>query len=379
MARLGMSIAPKYIHNQPDWPNFQWDHEALAGRLSKAKVEQARLLGRMESLGFELRQDAVLKTITADVIKSSEIEGEILNPDQVRSSVAKRLGMDIAGVVNVDRYIDGVVEMMMDATSKYNEPLTSDRLFGWHAALFPTGRSGMRKIRTGAYRDDAEGPMQIISGAVGKERVHFEAPEATKIAREMDAFLTWFNSDRSESDWIVTAALAHLWFVTIHPVEDGNGRIARAISDMSLARSEKSSQRFYSLSSQIRQERAAYYEILEATQKRTTNVTPWLDWFIGCTSRAIESAQSTLANVFAKGIFWNSFSKVNVNERQRLMLNRLFDGFEGKLTTEKWQKVTKSSQRTAVRDIQDLVEKGALVQNPEGGRSTSYRLAEIKA
>jgi Fic family protein len=379
MARLGMSIAPKYIHNQPDWPNFQWDHEALAGRLSKTKVEQARLLGRMESLGFELRQDAVLKTITADVIKSSEIEGEILNPDQVRSSVAKRLGMDIAGVVNVDRYIDGVVEMMMDATSKYNEPLTSDRLFGWHAALFPTGRSGMRKIRTGAYRDDAEGPMQIISGAVGKERVHFEAPEATKIAREMDAFLTWFNSDRSESDWIVTAALAHLWFVTIHPVEDGNGRIARAISDMSLARSEKSSQRFYSLSSQIRQERAAYYEILEATQKRTTNVTPWLDWFIGCTSRAIESAQSTLANVFAKGIFWNSFSKVNVNERQRLMLNRLFDGFEGKLTTEKWQKVTKSSQRTAVRDIQDLVEKGALVQNPEGGRSTSYRLAEIKA
>jgi Fic family protein len=379
MARLGMSIAPKYIHNQPDWPNFQWDHEALAGRLSKTKVEQARLLGRMESLGFELRQDAVLKTITADVIKSSEIEGEILNPDQVRSSVARRLGMDIAGVVNVDRYIDGVVEMMMDATSKYNEPLTSDRLFGWHAALFPTGRSGMRKIRTGAYRDDAEGPMQIISGAVGKERVHFEAPEATKIAREMDAFLTWFNSDRSESDWIVTAALAHLWFVTIHPVEDGNGRIARAISDMSLARSEKSSQRFYSLSSQIRQERAAYYEILEATQKRTTNVTPWLDWFIGCTSRAIESAQSTLANVFAKGIFWNSFSKVNVNERQRLMLNRLFDGFEGKLTTEKWQKVTKSSQRTAVRDIQDLVEKGALVQNPEGGRSTSYRLAEIKA
>jgi Fic family protein len=379
MARLGMSIAPKYIHKQPDWPNFQWDHEALAGRLSKAKVEQARLLGRMESLGFELRQDAVLKTITADVIKSSEIEGEILNPDQVRSSVARRLGMDIAGVVNVDRYIDGVVEMMMDATSKYNEPLTSDRLFGWHAALFPTGRSGMRKIRTGAYRDDAEGPMQIISGAVGKERVHFEAPEATKIAREMDAFLTWFNSDRSESDWIVTAALAHLWFVTIHPFEDGNGRIARAISDMSLARSEKSSQRFYSLSSQIRQERAAYYEILEATQKRTANVTPWLDWFIGCTSRAIESAQSTLANVFAKGIFWNSFSKVNVNERQRLMLNRLFDGFEGKLTTEKWQKVTKSSQRTAVRDIQDLVEKGALVQNPEGGRSTSYRLAEIKA
>jgi len=292
----------------------------------------------MQSLGFELQRDAVLKTITADVIKSSEIEGEILNPDQVRSSVARRLGMDIADMVNADRYIDGVVEMMMDATSKYSKPLTSDRLFGWHAALFPSGRSGMRKIRTGAYRDDTEGPVQVISGAVGKERVHFEAPEATKIEREVDAFLTWFDSDRSESDWIVTAALAHLWFVTIHPFEDGNGRIARAISDMSLARSEKSSQRFYSLSSQIRQERAAYYEILEATQKRTTDVTAWLNWFIGCTTRAIESSQSTLANVFAKGVFWNSFSNVHVNERQRLMLNRLFDGFEGKLTTEKWQK-----------------------------------------
>jgi Fic family protein len=295
------------------------------------------------------------------------------------NSLARRLGMDIAGMVNADRYIDGVVEMTMDATSKYNEPLTLDRLFGWQAALFPSGRNGTRKIKTGAYRDDAEGPMQVISGAVGKERVHFEAPDASQIERELDAFLTWFNSDRSESDWIVTAALAHLSFVTIHPFEDGNGRIARAISDMSLARSEKSSQRFYSLSSQIRQERAAYYEILEATQKRTMDVTPWLNWFIGCTSRAIDSSQSTLVNVFAKAVFWNSFSNVHVNERQRLMLHRLFDGFEGKLTTEKWQKLTKSSPRTAIRDIQDLVEKGALVQNPEGGRSTSYRLAEIKA
>lgn len=371
-----MSNAPNYIHGLADWPNFHWDHGALAPSLSKTKIEQARLLGKMGSLGFDLQREAVLKTTTAEVIKSSEIEGEILNPDQVRSSVARRLGIEYAGMPRADHYIEGVVAMVMDATSEYSKPLTDERLFGWHNSLFPSGHSGLRKIKVAGYRDDSEGPMQVISGAVGNERVHFEAPVAAKVGPEMDAFLSWFNDKaRNEGDWIVTAALAHLWFITIHPFDDGNGRIARAISDMALARSEKSSQRFYSLSSQIRQEHAEYYKILEATQKSSMDVTPWLDWFVGCTNRAIEGSQSTLANVFAKAAFWNSFVNTHVNERQRLMLNRLLDGFEGKLTTDKWQKMTKSSARTAVRDIQDLVDKGALIQNEEGGRSTSYRLA----
>ena len=380
MARLDMSNAPNYIHGLPDWPDFHWDDASLASSLSKAKIEQARLLGKMASLGFDLQREAVLKTTTAEVIKSSEIEGEILNPDQVRSSVARRLGIEYAGMARADHYVEGAVAMVMDATNEYSKPLTDERLFGWHNCLFPSGLSGLRKIKVAGYRDDSEGPMQVISGAVGNERVHFEAPEAAKVEQEMNAFLSWFNDNaRNEAEWILTAGLAHLWFVTIHPFEDGNGRVARAISDMSLARSEKSSQRFYSLSSQIRQEHADYYKILETTQKRSIDVTPWLDWFVGCTTRAIEGAQSTLANVFAKAVFWNSFANTHVNERQRLMLNRLFDGFEGKLTADKWQKMTKSSARTAVRDIQDLVEKGALIQNEGGGRSTSYRLAAIPA
>jgi Fic family protein len=372
-----MSNVPYYIHSLVEWPNFRWDQAALAEPLSKVKINQARLLGRMASLGFDLRREAVLKTTTAEVIKSSEIEGEILNPDQVQSSVARRLGIEYAGMPRADHYIEGVVAMVMDATNEYSKPLTDERLFGWHNSLFPSGRSGLRKIKVAGYRDDSEGPMQVISGSVGNERVHFEAPEAPKIEQEMNAFLSWFNDNaRSEEEWIINAGLAHLWFITIHPFDDGNGRIARAISDMALARSEKSSQRFYSLSSEIRQEHADYYKILEATQKRSMDVTPWLDWFVGCTDRAIEGSESTLANVFAKAAFWNSFVNTDVNTRQRLMLNRLLDGFEGKLTTDKWQKMTKSSARTAVRDIQDLVEKGALIQNEEGGRSTSYRLAE---
>jgi Fic family protein len=372
-----MSNAPNYIHSLADWPNFHWDQAALAAPLSKVKIDQARLLGRMASLGFDLQREAVLKTTTAEVIKSSEIEGEILNPDQVRSSVARRLGIEYAGMPRADHYIEGVVAMVMDATYEYSKSLTDERLFGWHNSLFPSGRSGLRRIKVAGYRDDSEGPMQVISGSVGNERVHFEAPEAPKIEQEMNAFLSWFNDNaRNEEEWIISAALAHLWFITIHPFDDGNGRIARAISDMALARSEKSSQRFYSLSSEIRQEHADYYKILEATQKRSMDVTPWLDWFVGCTNRAIEGSESTLGNVFAKAAFWNSFVNTDVNPRQRLMLNRLLDGFEGKLTTDKWQKMTETSARTAVRDIQDLVEKGALIQNEEGGRSTSYRLAE---
>jgi Fic family protein len=327
----------------------------------------------MESLGFQFRQEALLRTLTADVIKTSEIEGEKLDAEQVRSSIARRLGMDIGGLKAIDRNVEGIVEMMLDATSHYDQPLTMERLFAWHASLFPTGRSGMRKIRAGAWRDDSSGPMQVVSGPMGKERVHFEAPPADRLDSEMNGFLDWFNGNE-EADWVIKAGLAHLWFVTIHPFDDGNGRIARAIADLALARSEGTEQRFYSMSAQIRQERQAYYEILERTQKGTMDVTRWMQWFLDCLGRAIEGAQITLGNVLAKARFWESLRDFPLNERQRLVLNRLLDGFEGKLTTSKWAKLAKTSHDTALRDIMPLVERGVLVRNPGGGRSTSYSL-----
>jgi len=365
-----------YIHNHQDWPRFHWDRDRLSQHLSVVRHEQGRLLGRMEALGFKLRQEAVLKTLTEDVLKSSEIEGEQLDAEQVRSSIARRLGMDIGGLRPVDRNVEGVVEMMLDATGHYEQSLTAERLFGWHASLFPTSRSGMRRIRVGAWRDDSSGPMQVVSGPTGRERVHFEAPAAEKLNREMQVFLDWFD-ESTETDWVSKAGLAHLWFVTIHPFDDGNGRIARAITDMALARSEKSMQRFYSMSAQIRLERTAYYDVLESTQKGTMDVTPWMEWFLGCLGRAIEGAQATLATVLSKARFWETFADVSINDRQRLVLNRLLDGFEGKLTTSKWAKLAKSSHDTALRDILALVEHGILVRNPEGGRSTSYDLASI--
>jgi Fic family protein len=365
-----------YIHNLADWPRFHWNRESLAERMAAVRHEQGRLMGRMESLGFALRQEAVLQTLTEDVLKTSEIEGEKLDAQQVRSSVARHLGMDIGGLKAVDRNVEGIVEMMLDATSKYEQPLTAERLFAWHASLFPTGRSGMSRIRVGAWRDDSSGPMQVVSGPVGREHVHYEAPVAERLDGEMQAFLGWFNGS-DETDWVSRAALAHLWFVTIHPFDDGNGRIGRAIADMALARSEQSSQRFYSMSAQIRQERAAYYGILERTQKGTMDVTPWMDWFLGCMGRAIEGAQATLAAVLSKARFWESIVDVSLNNRQRLVLNRLLEGFEGKLTTSKWAKLAKCSQDTALRDILPLVERGILVRNPEGGRSTSYSLSKI--
>lgn len=328
----------------------------------------------MDALGFTLRQEAVLTTLTEDVLKSSEIEGEQLDEGQVRSSIARRLGMDIGGLSPVDRNVEGVVEMMLDATGHYGQPLTAERLFGWHASLFPTSRSGMRRIKVGAWREDLSGPMQVVSGPIGRERVHFEAPAAETLNREMQVFLDWFN-DSTDSDWVAKAGLAHLWFVTIHPFDDGNGRIARAITDLALARSEKSAQRFYSMSAQIRQERTAYYNILETTQKGTLDITPWMEWFLGCLGRAIEGAQATLATVLAKARFWETFADVSINDRQRLVLNRLLDGFEGKLTTSKWATLAKCSHDTALRDIVALVERGILVRNLEGGRSTSYDLA----
>jgi Fic family protein len=365
-----------YIYTQEDWPHFRWNRESLLGRLASVRHEQGRLLGRMEALGFKLRQEAVLRTLTEDVLKSNEIEGEKLDAEQVRSSIARRLGMDIGGPKAADRNVEGVVEMTLDATRHYDQALTSERLFAWQASLFPTGRSGMRRIRAGAWRDDSGDPMQVVSGPMSKERVHFEAPAAKRLGPEMGAFLDWFNGN-TEGDWVVKAGIAHLWFVTIHPFEDGNGRIARAVADLALARSEQSSQRFYSMSAQIRQEREDYYDILERTQKATMDITLWMDWFLQCLGRAIDGAQATLGTVLSKAHFWEIFGDALLNERQRLVVSRLLDGFEGKLTTMKYGKLAKCSHDTALRDIAALVERGILVRNPEGGRSTSYSLAKV--
>jgi len=363
-----------YIHELDDWPTFRLNVEEVATPLAAVSRRQGMLIGHMAALGFQLRAEAVLTTLTEDVLKSSEIEGEVLDKDQVRSSIARRLGLDIGALTPADRHVEGVVEMMLDATQNFAAPLTTDRLFGWHAALFPTGRSGLTRIVVGAWRDDASGPMQVVSGPIGRQKVHYEAPAAPRLEEEMAAFLTWFEGDTT-TDPVLKAALAHLWFVTIHPFDDGNGRIARAIADMALARSENSPQRFYSMSAQIRQERNTYYDLLEATQKADLDVTRWLEWFLACLGRAFEGAQAVLANVLAKARFWEAHSQATFNERQRQMLNRLLEGFEGKLTNAKWAAITKSSSDTALRDLNHLVERGVLVKEPGGGRSTNYVLA----
>ncbi|HVZ83269.1 MAG TPA: Fic family protein [Terracidiphilus sp.] len=365
-----------YIHERPEWPVFSWDSECISPRLVEVRHRQGRLIGRMEGLGFQLRAEAVLDTLTEDVLKSSEIEGEKLDRGQVRSSIARRLGIDVGGLTPADRNVEGVVEMMLDATQHYDEPLTAQRLFDWHAALFPTGRSGMSRINVGAWRDDKKGPMQVVSGPIGKERVHYEAPVAARLRGEMKKFLVWFEKE-SSTDLVLKAGLAHLWFVTIHPFDDGNGRIARAIADMVLARSERSPQRFYSMSAQIQQERKSYYEILEATQKGNLDVTRWLEWFLVCLGRAFDRAETILAAVLNKARFWDRFAAAELNERQRNMVNRLLNGFEGKLTSSKWAKLEKCSQDTALRDIEDLIRKGVLKKESAGGRSTSYSLANI--
>ena len=366
-----------FIHEQPDWPCLHWSREAVVDTLADARHRQGRLIGRMEALGFALQREAVLGTLVEDVVKSSDIEGEKLDAGQVRSSVARRLGMDVGGVGRADRDVEGVVEMMLDATRKYERPLTAGRLFDWHASLFPTGRTGMKRIRVGAWRDSDSDPMQVVSGPAGRERVHFEAPPAARLDAEMGRFLDWFDSP-TQVDPVLTAGLAHLRFVTIHPFDDGNGRIARAVADMALARSEGSSQRFYSMSSQIRVERSAYYEALERTQRGTTDVTAWMGWFLACLGRSIDNATTARAGVLAKARFWEGAGSLALNERQRLVLNRLLDGFDGKLTTSKWAKLAKCSQDTALRDIAFLVDHGVLVRNPGGGRSTSYGLAEVQ-
>jgi len=364
-----------YIHERHEWPRFLWEQDALANQVAAVRHRQGRLIRRMEGLGLQFREEAVLSTLIQDVLKSSEIEGEILNMDQVRSSLARRLGLDSGALTSADRHVDGVVEMTLDATQKYHALLTEERLFGWHAALFPTGRSGMRKIQVGAWRDDSTGPMQVVSGPIGKERVHYQAPPADAVPVEMSKFLDWFNGTAS-IDPVLKAALAHVWFVTIHPLDDGNGRIARAIADLALARSEQSPKRFYSMSAQILVERNDYYNLLEQTQKGALDVTPWMRWFLGCLDRAFDGAEATLSGVLRKARFWECHAGESFNDRQRKIVNRLLDGFEGKLTSSKWAKLAKCSQDTANRDISDLVNRRVLAKNAAGGRSTSYSLVE---
>ncbi|MFI3157484.1 MAG: Fic family protein [Methylococcaceae bacterium] len=366
-----------YIWQHPDWPNWRYDMTRLATPLVMVRHVQGRLLGRMESLGFTLRDEAWLQTLTQDVVKTNEIEGERLDSEQVRSSIARRLGLDIGALAPVDRHVEGIVEVMLDATQHYAYPQTAERLFSWHGALFPTGRSGLAQIRVAAWRDDAGGPMQVISGPIGREKVHYTAPPANRLAAEMGIFLEWFEQT-DELDPVLKAGLAHLWFVTLHPFDDGNGRIARATGDMMLARSEQSRQRFYSLSAQIQQERTDYYNVLERSQKGGLDVTEWLLWFLACLQRSIARADETLSAVLAKAKFWERFASAPMNERQIKVLNRLLDGFEGKLTTSKWAKLAKCSQDTAYRDILILIELGTLVKAEGGGRSTSYELTNSR-
>ncbi|VGO15742.1 Adenosine monophosphate-protein transferase SoFic [Pontiella desulfatans] len=368
----------KYIHQLNNWPEFQWDSERLIPLLADLRYRQGRLLGQMELQGFKLhhlQEEANLITLTSDIVQSSAIEGERLDPEQVRSSIARHLGMDIGGSPQVARHIDGIVEMMIDATTNYSKPLTEDRLFGWHAALFPTGRSGMRDITVGAWRPPEGGPMQVVSGPMGREKVHFEAPEAEKLKGEMATFLEWFNKPL-EIDPVIKAAIAHFWFVTIHPFSDGNGRIARAVAELALARADESSKRYYSMSAQIESERHAYYDSLKNSQRGTLDITRWLVWFLECLGRTIDRAQGTLAGVLRKARIWEKANSVKVNDRQHQVLTRLLNGFEGHLNTSKYAKLAKCSTDTALRDIRALLDMGLIIQNPGGGRSTSYRLAE---
>jgi Fic family protein len=362
-----------YIHERKEWPEFRWNQSALTGRLAEVRHAQGRLLGRMEALGFPLREEATLQTLTQDVLKTSEIEGEKLDAGQVRSSLARRMGLDIGALPPIDRNVEGVVEVMLDATRQHDEPLTTERLFGWHAALFPTGRTGMRRITVGGWRTEKSGPMQVVSGPIGREKVHYEAPEADRLKKEMARFLKWCNTTPTV-DPVIQSALAHFWFVTIHPFEDGNGRIARAIADLMLARSEKTAQRFYSMSAQIQRERKAYYDVLERCQKGTLDITEWIEWFLNCLQHAIAASEQTLEAVLVKAGFWKAHADKALNDRQRKVINRLLDGFEGKLTSSKWAKLTKCSQDTALRDISDLVSRKILVKDQAGGRSTGYTL-----
>ncbi|MFN4198606.1 MAG: Fic family protein [Flavobacterium sp.] len=364
----------KYIYQHKNWTNFTWNDKAINAVFGEVRLMQGKIIGHMNALGFSAKEEATLTTLTLDVVKSSEIEGELLNYDQVRSSIARRLGINTAGLVPSSRHIEGIVEMMLDATQRHNLPLTKKRLCGWHAALFPTGYSGPYEIEVGRYRT---GEMQVVSGAIGKEKVHYEAVKAELVEAEMDKFLDWFNND-NQLDPVLKAAIAHFWFIIIHPFDDGNGRIGRAITDMLLARAESSGDRFYSMSSQILVERKQYYDILQKVQHSTGDITEWLEWFLHCLKNAMLATENTTQRILRKAEFWKLHEQTPINERQRLMLNKLFDGFDGKLQTSKWAKITKTSTDTALRDIKDLVEKGILQQTDEVGRNANYELSDFK-
>lgn len=361
-----------YIWQQTDWPDFTWDDAKLSYKLGRVRGLQGRLVGRMSALGFDLKNSAMLDALTADITKSSEIEGEILNVDQVRSSVARHLGIEIEGLPEADRYIDGVVQVMIDATQNYMQPLTAERFFNWHAALFPTGRSGVYKITVADWRQGAE-PMQVISGAMGKEKIHYQAPDSDHVPYQMKLFLEWVNGNQ-KIDPVLKAAIAHLWFVTIHPFDDGNGRISRTITDLFLARADEMPHRFYSMSAEIRKQRKRYYEMLEKTQKGSLDITNWLEWFLDCLEAALLDTEKSISTILQKAAFWDKYRLVSMNERQIKMVNLFWDGFDGKLTSSKWAKITKCSPDTALRDIQDLITKGVFRKTDEGGRSTNYEL-----
>lgn len=362
-----------FIYENKNWPTLEWNSDKLLPLLSIVRNRQGRLIGKMGALCFELRNQANLEILTLEIIKSTEIEGEILDPEQVRSSIARRLGLDVSGLVYSERNVDGVVEMLIDATSNFDKVLDKDRLFSWHAALFPDGFNGMYKIIIGNWRDDSTGPMQVVSGALGKEKIHYQAPPANQLEDEMKVFFDWLNQEQN-TDLVLKAGIAHLWFVTLHPFEDGNGRISRAISDMLLARSDEQSYRFYSMSTQIRKERNSYYDMLEKTQHGTLDITDWLEWFLNSLLHALESSEIVLEKIIFKHFFWVKNRSIVTNERQHKILNLLLDGFDGKLNTTKWAKIGKCSQDTALRDIQYLIEKGMLVKSELGGRSTNYEL-----
>ena len=360
----------KYIYQYSSWPNFTWNEKEIQVVLGKVRHLQGKIFGQVNALGFSVKEETILTTLTLDVLKSSEIEGEILNYEQVQSSIAKRLGLDYAGMIVPDRNVEGVVEMMLDATQSFQNPIDEERLFAWHASLFPTGRSGMSKIEAGSYRKEI---MQVVSGPMGKEKIHFQAPPPEQVKPEMDRFLAWLNSD-TEIDLVIKSAIAHFWFIIIHPFDDGNGRIARAISDLLLARSDNSSQRFYSLSSQILLERKVYYDILQKIQYKDSDISEWIDWFLNSLYRALKDTEQTVDKVLNKSDFWDKHKDTDLNNRQRKMINKLLDGFEGKLKTSKWARITKCSQDTALRDIKDLIEKEILIQEESRGRSTNYEI-----
>lgn len=364
----------KYIYQYDNWPDFIWNENEIHSLLGKVRHMQGKIFGQINALGFSVKEETMLTTLTLDVVKSSEIEGELLNYEQVRSSIARKLGLEYAGMVYPDKNVEGVVEMLLDATQNYHKPLDEERLFGWHAALFPTGRSGMYKINVGGYRKDE---MQIVSGAMGKEKVHYQAPPPEQVKREMDKFIEWFNKE-TQLDYVIKSAVAHFWFIIIHPFDDGNGRIARAISDLLLARSDNSPQRFYSLSNQMLTERKTYYQILQKSQYKDGCITEWLLWYLNCLYSALLNTGQTIDKVLIKADFWDKHKTTELNARQRLMLNKLLDGFTGKLKTSKWAKITKCSQDTALRDIKDLIKKGILKQENSGGRSTNYELIKIR-